>query len=254
MSVLILGILVASGWSFLQAIFPSHFHNTSPTLGAVMHWFSKAPPVTLADEIPTLENFAAKSHGSRVVLELTSPPKAGLLSSLFRTPAHGEESRKWAESVLEDESNREGDCWEILDTKAQLGIRLHSIIHPTSVTIHHLLVPAENKLRAPRQMVIWGVVENQRIASKIEAFQHLADQHLAGVSNRPLLSPSNIHHTPLASFEYNISSTPTQTFDISPHIRFSGADFGVVVLEIVSNWGGSSICLYGVEVHGELST
>ena len=143
-----------------------------------------------------------------------------------------------------------GNCWSIAASKGQLGIRLSEHLHPTHITVDHIPVEiAADISRAPRTLILWGAVDGADNASRLGNMLHDTLPSLRGRS-----SPyETAHHTfvPLAVFEYDIhSSSHIQTFPIRPYIVDLGVYFGVVVLEVTSNWGGSTTCLYRVRIHG----
>ncbi len=55
----------------------------------------------------------------------------------------------------------------------------------------------------------------------------------------------------IAEFEYDLyAGWHIQTFPVKEHIQERGFDFGLLVLEVLSNWGGPETCLHRVRVHG----
>ncbi|KAJ2965632.1 hypothetical protein NUW54_g14055 [Trametes sanguinea] len=103
---------------------------------------------------------------------------------------------------------------------------------------------------APRHMILWGAVDgptNERRlrlvppnATLVDAIGHAGPRLTHGYT-----------YVPLALIEYDINAVShVQTFAVDPYVARSGMDFGVVVLEILSNWGGPDTCLYRVRLHG----
>ncbi|KAI6013272.1 hypothetical protein EDC04DRAFT_2579531 [Pisolithus marmoratus] len=151
----------------------------------------------------------------------------------------------------------EGDCWLLPEPIGHLGIRLASPIAITHFSIEHAAMPTMNHQReAPCSMVLWGFLEG---ASNIECFH--ASPQLRGLSySQPATevmeackaaSPcgSFVELTHVSYGPFN-GANNLQTFPIYPDVHAAGLDFGIVVLEIRSNWGADSTCLYGFCVHG----
>ncbi|KAI0340553.1 hypothetical protein BDW22DRAFT_1408443 [Trametopsis cervina] len=145
------------------------------------------------------------------------------------------------------EDVRIGQCWLVHSPHARLGVVLAEPIYPTHVTIDH--VPrqlAADIGEAPHAMTLWGVVDGQENLSRYTAMSLNAELEGASTMKQYFVIP-------LASFEYDITRSPSQSFPIYDHIRQSGMDFGIVVLEIRSNWGSQKSCLYRLRVHGSSS-
>lgn len=155
------------------------------------------------------------------------------------------------DSTLVDDL-RIGNCWTIAAAKGQLGIRLSEQLYPTHVTVDHIPVEiAADITRAPRTLILWGAVDGTANTSRLQNTSMLYEDipNLRGRSG----PHETANHTfiPLSIFEYDIrSATHVQTFPIRPHIVDLGFHFGVVVLEVATNWGGQTTCLYRVRVHG----
>ncbi|PIL29457.1 hypothetical protein GSI_08399 [Ganoderma sinense ZZ0214-1] len=133
----------------------------------------------------------------------------------------------------------------------QVGVSFATTIYPTHFTIDHAfsqdIVGSSN---APRHIVFWGIVEG--VGNKGRASRVVGDLALSGVFNRTV---PNLHQRenflPLATVEYDIrGSSHVQTFAVHPSLVESNIDFGVIVLEVLDNWGGEVTQLYRVRVHG----
>ncbi|RPD53695.1 hypothetical protein L226DRAFT_456018, partial [Lentinus tigrinus ALCF2SS1-7] len=219
--------------------------EVSPSVKA---YIDRAISRALRDPVGRVD-FALHANGGRVIPDLTVAfPPAGQAS--HATGATLEDAQL---AIMDD--LRIGQCWSIPGQAAQLGLRLADLVHPTHVSIDH--IPAEIAARideAPRAMVLWGTVDGS-----------VNEAHLRNVTERP--NPSSLPglrgrsqpsltcgHTyvPLAYFEYDIrSSSHVQTFKVQQQFIDAGVYTGVMVLEILGNWGGSSTCLYRVRIHGE---
>ncbi|CDO77466.1 hypothetical protein BN946_scf184881.g10 [Trametes cinnabarina] len=183
-----------------------------------------------------LRDYALFADGARVISELTTP--AGD-RDVGRFP------RPHSPEIALVDDIRIGSCWFFSGDQAQLGLQLSNIIYPTYVTIDH--IPAEIAADAgasPHKMILWGAVDGSA-----------NERRLGHLSHDPTFSPSlgrvaptithGYRYVALASFEYDIwASSHVQTFSVYPHIRSAKLDFGVMVLEILGNWGANGTCLY----------
>ncbi|RPD67869.1 hypothetical protein L226DRAFT_527592 [Lentinus tigrinus ALCF2SS1-7] len=65
-----------------------------------------------------------------------------------------------AELAITDDL-RIGQCWSVPRNRAQLGLRLSELMHPTHISIDH--IPAEIAAdigQAPHTMILWGAVDS----------------------------------------------------------------------------------------------
>lgn len=148
-----------------------------------------------------------------------------------------------------------GSFWLINGHSGQLGIRLSEVARLSHVTVDHVPeIPPTTIETAPRKMILWGVVDGEDNLAKYHSLRNKATGILSVLlATRP---PPPIHHhllfLPLVAFDYSIHVMDhDQTFPLLPPVVNSEMDFGVVVLEIVDNWGGSTTCLHRVRVHGD---
>ena len=203
------------------------------------------------------QDFALYQDGAAVINRLTSPnpnpshrlQHAPPLRAAETSPAHDQHA---PEAALHDDL-RVGECWLVSGRSGQLGIGLHTFLAPTHVTIDHIpLEIAADIGQAPRKMVLWGLVEGDR---NLAVYHDLVERGVA------LHTPGHEHPTVhsdqpfvlLASFAYDIFAPfHIQTFPISSIAVDEGIYFGVVVLEVLDNWGGQTTCVYRVRVHGNV--
>lgn len=141
-------------------------------------------------------------------------------------------------------------CWTMPPLPSQLGIRISHLILPLYVSIEHLSEDTAVE-RAPQNMTLWGVIDG-RVNTQL--YNNLAAAPPQAAHDR--LSPSiakDLLWAPLTSFVYDIhGGHSVQTFPISPCYADTGITFGVFALEVHTNWGHSSTCLYKVGIHGTL--
>lgn len=184
-------------------------------------------------------DFALAADGGEVVFGLTSASKRGL-------------KRTDGPHQVLNEDMRVGSCWRIPDAVGQVGISIPVTILPTNLTIDHIPKEIASDIgQAPREMVLWGVMDGSANAERY-------DEHFAALwpvarvhqrSTPPLTMGQRF--IPVAKIKYNIHGTlPFQTFPVHQEVLASGLDFGVFVLEVLNNWGSDSTCLYRVRLHG----
>ncbi|TFK81046.1 hypothetical protein K466DRAFT_578729 [Polyporus arcularius HHB13444] len=191
-----------------------------------------------------LQDFALHALGAKVLPQLTTMAPGRWRGSLPQNAP---------EEALRD-SLHVGQCWLVKGTSAQLGIALHSPVYPTHVTVDHVpLEIAPDIGQAPRRMLLWGLVEGK---NNLGLYHELSPERAPDVfpadlgRNGPPVSGLS-RFVLLASFEYNIFAPfHIQTFPVNPAIVDTGFYFGIVVLEILDNWGGDTTCLHRVRVHG----
>lgn len=144
-----------------------------------------------------------------------------------------------------------GHCWRLPSLPAQLGLKLAERLLVLNVTVDH--VPAEfnpDVPSTPRTFIMWGVVDDPK-GRKIPDFGGRGPPSEFFVG--PRLQKGH-RFLELARFQYDPQlEAHAQTFPTHPYVYEMGMDFGMVVLEILNNWGGSSTCLYRVRVHGQES-
>ncbi len=182
-------------------------------------------------------DYALAAHGGTIYSCLTTTVDANLSLS--------------AATVISDDFRING-CWINPSPGGQIGVVLAKPIRPYNVTIDHIpSYLASDISQAPRRMILWGVIDgsiNKIRYTNLEASSRLmpqVNQSAPPIAHKYLFIP-------LVEFEYSIyDRTHVQTFDVPQAIVASNIDVGLVVLEVVSNWGTDVTCMYRMCVHGE---
>ncbi|KAH9854808.1 hypothetical protein C2E23DRAFT_725559, partial [Lenzites betulinus] len=193
-------------------------------------------------------DYALNANGGKIFPTLTSPASEGSRQHIVPHNAYTE-----TELVI-SEDMAIGRCWAA-PIKSQIGLSTGTLIYPTHVTIEH--IPRQIAIdieRAPRHVVVWGVVDGLSNMRRFKRFLYTHGTQAAPLLRGRTMPPISSTHTfmPLAAFEYNIwGNSPTQTFPVFDSIATSQMDFGIFVVEVIDNWGGTDICLYRVQVHGK---
>ena len=188
-------------------------------------------------------DFALLADGGRILPELTVSGNDESSRSNGTSP----------EAAITD-SLRVGNCWTITGSVGQLGIRLPRMVALTHASIDH--IPREIAAdigRAPRTMILWGSIDGEINKRRLRDAVQALDGPLPTIEGR-----SGPHTTcghsfvPLAYFDYDIRAPAhVQTFALFQYIIDSQMSFGVVVLEVLRNWGAEDTCLYRLRLHGQ---
>ncbi|KAI5989704.1 hypothetical protein EDD15DRAFT_2171056 [Pisolithus albus] len=195
-------------------------------------------------DFSSLAEYASLRAGGDIVLPLTTPtilPRGSLVHRLL----HGgpQPGSPWA--ALDDDT-RSQSCWLLGGNSGQLGVSLPRVVRISHVVVDHIV---SDTLTAPRQMILWGLVDGRENLALSRALR-ANSLDIPEKRTFPAIS-GGFPFIPLSYFEYNAhASNLTQTFPVFPFVLDSGLDFGVVVLEILGNWGGMSTCLYRFHVYG----
>ncbi|PIL23154.1 hypothetical protein GSI_14463 [Ganoderma sinense ZZ0214-1] len=219
--------------SLLYTVFPLSFGAPSdPRTTVADNFLARALPIGRYD-------YALSANGGKIFLPLTTPfddnPSSPASLSI--------------DSILTDDARLDGS-FSSPGAQFQVGISFATTIYPTHFTIDHAFSPDKiGSSNAPRHIVFWGVVEG--VGNKGRVSRVVGDLGLSDVFNR---TAPNLHQRenflPLATAEYDVrGSCHVQTFAVHPGLVESNIDFGVVVLEVLDNWGGEVTQLYRVRVH-----
>ncbi|CDO75812.1 hypothetical protein BN946_scf184951.g10 [Trametes cinnabarina] len=179
-----------------------------------------------------LRDYALQADGGKILPGLTTPTPEDRTATFPGQQIFGPE-------VVIDDTEAIGRCWSTL-VPSQVGMSIPTLIHPTNVTIDH--IPCELAAdigRAPRRMVLWGVVDGKPNQARYKAV--MAARGRRSKESSPVLT-SGHRFLPLAYLEYDIyADSNVQTFSILQDVIDSHMDFGVFVLEILDNWASTTI-------------
>lgn len=213
-----------------------------------------------------LPNFPDFAQGAFPVPSLTSTTSVnyqrthpvlwpfGKLLRFPRSPTHN------SPHLALHSSTQFNNCFRLGRVYGHLGVAFPVPIMITHVTIDHLMDGELSHMKeAPREMVLWGLVEGAvnfaRHASSLpynvstEAPVDTPPEDITAAVEA--INPQSFFIA-LARFEYDIvrGTCPVQTFSVRDIIKESQMDFGVVVLEVRENWGSNDTCLYRMRIHG----
>ena len=205
-------------------------------------------------------NYALKQCGAQVLSDLTFVDKRPASSTTFlpnfaRVSSDDEDGAGTTQiSITPPDSalNAVGseNCWKFKGTHGQLGLGLVDQLNITFVSVDY---NAEDAIiDAPRSMVLWGLVDGRKALEQYHSVAHIA----ASLRGRlpltvPKPSPQDKVYVPLAAFEYNPHLLiQQQYFPVFKETLQLGFPVGIVVVQVLGNWGGGSTRLCGVSIHG----
>ena len=245
-----------------------HSHPTSQLLvNSMSAFFTEATPGRSSPPIATLSvgltlNLASVSNGGTFIYDMTYSPPSGWFSGLTghsRTTSPSFFSCELCatpECAMSDRAIMDR-CWSFAGFPGELAIALASPAYLTHVAIEH--VHAESRLSsAPRDVVIWGLIEGEDNQRKILRSKDLIPKLFSHFLHRPdktipyPSASSNVHHfVPIAAFQYSIRSSDLyEVFDIFQEIQDLEIDFGIIVLQITNNWGYSETHFHHLGIFG----
>lgn len=229
--VVVIAIVISFKRGIIATDFPKTFSLPS---------FQKHSPLFVDASRPAGENLAC--DGASIIDAWTSPPI--VVNSQIIPPS----------DLLKEDSRHP---WCFAGDSGRVGIALRSpgILSYITVNVTH----SPQRLHrlwglilgtittAPREVIAWGFVDGETVKKQIARLRGIPPPTTlanAGMNNR-------YQFVPIARFEYDARMTAAmeQAMTINPVISGAGVEFGLIVLEFKSNWGGSSICINRVAVH-----
>lgn len=198
-----------------------------------------------ANAVIPMRNFALRGGGATIDASITSPtyklPARTIQSRLlFWLRGHDhQDAHINLPNVALEEFIEVGECWEFEGGHGTIGVNLPESIHVSSLSLNYIppsKVSAVAMARAPRNVTLWGHADAENLT---EVLSHPERRLFA---DRLFI--------PLIRAEYNISDEILlQNFLIvgnsSHEILYS-----TLILEVTSNWGANTTCLYYVGIHG----
>ena len=154
--------------------------------------------------------------------------------------------------------NTTGVCWSFHGNSGTFGVAFDAPnVMPSHVVIHHWPSDSTASLsHAPRQVIIWGLVDGE---ANMRTFLQVQDSQPSFTSTLSKVPPSPISKEgiflPLAEINFDITAQSLrQAFPLSNSVLSWGIDFGVVVVDVRSNWGADTTSLCTVQVYGHAIT
>jgi hypothetical protein len=208
-----------------------------------------------------MRNFASWGAGARIIPHFTSPTHALPTQSwlgIVRSSIAGYDVEhleiNCPNTLLEDNIDQ-GQCLEFSGSRGQVGIRLSEQITISHVSVKYpspLILTSSELAKAPRNISIWGLLDAD---SPLPVFIHPTDKHVASAF---VLDEYQCDPTPsssslfvwLVDIQYNVTEADQwQTFAVKPIIA-GARNIGTVVVNVESNEGAETTCLYWIGIHG----
>ncbi len=148
--------------------------------------------------------------------------------------------------------NSAGACWLFRGTTGTFGVVLDTAnVMPSHIVLHHRLFNSTTSLsRAPRQVTVWGMVDGGQNMKRYSSSPHPFTATIARVP--PFSISKRGIFLPLANIDFDITAPSLrQSFPLYDEVQSWGIDFGVIVFDIRSNWGGDVTSLCSVHVYGK---
>lgn len=209
-------------------------------------------------KVNSLPFYASHQQGAEYVSALTSEPTSvpHQMQLARRMRNQPELVSLDPRVVLRDYAqHKTGRCWSMKGSEGHLGVALLQAVHVTNITIFHDLSIQDALNCAPRNMVLWGLVD---VTSLDKITQHLiksSRSHTRCTLRDSLLSKIDPGHEllPIMDLAYDIHSAQSHQTFLVPHDSFArDLTLRKVVLEIVDNWGDSDYtCLFSLHIYGD---
>jgi hypothetical protein len=151
-------------------------------------------------------------------------------------------------AVLNDTSEA---CWSFHGNSGTFGVAFDTPnVMPSHVVIDHW--PSNSTIslsRAPRQLMVWGLVDGEANMKAFSQSQHVLSSTLTNMPPFPI-SKEGVFLL-LAEINFDVTAQSLrQVFPLSNSALSWGIDFGVIVFDIRSNWGADTTSLCTVHVYG----
>ena len=198
-------------------------------------------------------NFASKGEGAKIIQDFTSEthgiPRETINTWLLRKLRGFDVNRIHINppTVVLEKTLDLGECWEFTGASGQIGISFARPIKLANVTIYQArgIVSAKENGRTPRDIVLWGQTNTPgNFSSGI-----LENRTMEKFFGPGIRSPQLGTHLRLAEMEY-AQVSKAQTFKLSQAAENVDASFEGVVVQVLSNWGAPTTCLYHIGVQG----
>ena len=212
---------------------------------------------TLRTSAP-LRNFAHHGGGASIIPELTS--------QTFRLPPHSLRTRvtKWITGrdilnediilpivVLEDDL-RVGECWEFEGATGNVAIHLPEKVQISHVTIDYIpptLTGAHLTGRAPRGVALWGLIDTNETTTHV--LERRSPMEFSFTGRLPRTIQDFDYFILLLHAVYDITGPALRQQFETINLDMM---FHTIVLEVISNWGSDTTCLYHLGIHGVSET
>lgn len=206
--------------------------------------------------VATNRNYASLGGGARIIRGYTSethdlpaPSLTGSLSRLFFGYNPQYANVQGAGIILEEDTGV-GECWCISGAVGHVAIQLSGTVFISHLSVDYAaprLLSEEEIASAPQNMSIWILLPPSAIKQDpnfnmrpAKGFEFRADQDAD--------FPSGSQFVHALEFQYDVRKPPTR--QIFPFRFRTLSPTQTVIVEIKSNEGGATTCLYWLGIHG----
>ena len=243
---------------------PDHLrHTLSPTCPTTTLWtvrpYISHTLMSLWTQAPVSfnRNYASYGGGASILRGYTSKthnlPSPSILGSLVESifgynPQYAEVN---GAGIILEESMSVGECWCISGGTGHVAVNLSEAVFISHIAMDHpspTLLSEDDVASVPKNIVLWALLPPTNDA-EYKHTRSLNDFKLKKYGKDDLPETSRL--LPIIDFQYNVLKQPTrQIFQIPVRMPFPTP---VVVLEITTNGGSGTTCVYWLGVYGSRS-
>ncbi|KAF9487268.1 hypothetical protein BDN71DRAFT_1514141 [Pleurotus eryngii] len=220
--------------------------------------FQFSPKLWFRPKLPHSQpNVASRSTGARVLPELTSPtsnlhvhtPWSAFVA--WFVGVDGFQREVPLPTVVIENTLDVGRCWEFDGSQGHITIALGRPVHISQLTIGHAAPTMSTKRieQAPKNIALWGLVQSDDTS---------CDPGARG--KRPVVAYSRDGRLPkgfqqscwynLGTFRFSVKSPASSMYQSYDVLQETDRLFTVILVDIESNWGAESTCIYHIGIHG----
>jgi hypothetical protein len=244
---------------------PDHLHHTpSPTCPTTILWavkpyvshtlrsLWKQPPVSF------YRNYASYGGGADILRGYTSKthdlPSPTILGSLAESifgynPQYANVN---GAGIILEESMGVGECWRISGGTGHVAINLSEAVFISHIAMDYaspILLSQDDIASAPKNMALWAFLPPADDAEYKMPIRSMNDFKLKKYGRDDFPMASRLLQ--IINFQYDISKQPTrQIFQVPVRMHFP---VRTIVLEITTNEGSDTSCIYWLGIYGSRS-
>jgi hypothetical protein len=150
--------------------------------------------------------------------------------------------------VILEESMGIGECWRISGGTGHVAVNLSEAVFVSHIALDHAsptLISEDDIASAPKHMVLWALLPPND--AEHEHTRPLDDFKVKKYNGKDDF-PESSRLLQIINFQYNVLKQPTrQIFQIPVRMPFPTSVF---ILEITTNGGSGSTCIYWLGIYG----
>lgn len=206
-------------------------------------------------QMPLLRNFALHAGGADVIPDFTTSTRGLSTPSVFYRTLTSFTGLDCMEGhvnlpyvALEDHVHI-GDCWEYDSAHGYLGIHLPEPVVISNFSIHHVarqLLSAHARKQSPKDVVLWGLIDDIEGLKTLTKGETRSPFIFSKIGKLPSYIQPTHRFVEVATLHYDASSSSLRQYQTST----MNLPIQIVIIEILSNYGAPTTCLYHVGIHG----